>query len=126
LPDFGIDNAQVGQARPAWERVGVRGPLRESYAACTQRTLLGDAWQRRGLAARDRGIVTLAALVTRNQTVEMPYRVNLALDYGVKVSQISEIMARLAFYVGWPNAFSALPCSGISAFRCNADSKSSP
>jgi hypothetical protein len=27
LPDFGINNAQVGQARPAWERVGVRGRL---------------------------------------------------------------------------------------------------
>jgi DNA helicase II / ATP-dependent DNA helicase PcrA len=25
LPDFGINDAQVGQARPAWERDGVRG-----------------------------------------------------------------------------------------------------
>jgi hypothetical protein len=27
LPDFGINDAQVGQARPAWER----GPIRESF-----------------------------------------------------------------------------------------------
>jgi hypothetical protein len=24
LPDFGINIAQVGQARPAWEKVGIR------------------------------------------------------------------------------------------------------
>jgi hypothetical protein len=32
LPDFGINNAQVGQARPAWEKVGMRGPIRELRA----------------------------------------------------------------------------------------------
>jgi hypothetical protein len=32
LPDFGINNAQVGQARPAWEKVGMRGRFRITWA----------------------------------------------------------------------------------------------
>jgi 4-carboxymuconolactone decarboxylase len=53
--------------------------------------------------------VTVAALVARNQTIEMPFHINLALDNGVRPSEISEIITHLAFYSGWPNAFSALP-----------------
>jgi 4-carboxymuconolactone decarboxylase len=51
---------------------------------------------------------TLAALIARNQTVRMPYYLNLALDNGVKPSEISEIITHLAFYSGWVNAMSAV------------------
>jgi 4-carboxymuconolactone decarboxylase len=44
----------------------------------TQETLLGDLWKRPSLSARDRSIVTLAALIARNQTVEMASYVNRA------------------------------------------------
>ena len=57
---------------------------------------------------RDRGIVTLAALIARNQTVELPFYLNLALDNGVKPREISEIITHLAFYSGWSNAMSAV------------------
>ncbi|HWS97394.1 MAG TPA: carboxymuconolactone decarboxylase family protein, partial [Candidatus Methylomirabilis sp.] len=60
-----------------------------------------------GLTARDRSIVTIAALIARNQTIEMPYYFNLALDNGVKPREISEIITHLAFYSGWANAMSA-------------------
>src|SRR3984893_8036144 len=52
--------------------------------------------------------VTLAALIARNQTVQMAYYLNLALDNGVKPSEISEIITHLAFYSGWENAMSAV------------------
>lgn len=35
-------------------------------------TLFGDLWKRPDLSARDRSIVTLAALIARNQTSELP------------------------------------------------------
>src|SRR5215469_16490962 len=54
-----------------------------------------------------RSIVTLAALIARNQTIEMPYYFNLALDNGVKPREISEIITHLAFYSGWDNAMAA-------------------
>src|ERR1700726_2729761 len=77
-------------------------------AVYTQNRLLGDVWQRPGLAPRDRSIVTLAALIARNQTIEMPYHFNLALDNGVKPREISEVITHLAFYTGWANAMSAI------------------
>jgi len=80
-------------------------PALEAY---TQSRLLGDVWKRPDLAPRDRSIVTLAALIARNQTIEMPFHFNLALDNGVKPREISEIITHLAFYAGWGNAMSAI------------------
>lgn len=67
-----------------------------------------DLWKRPGLSPRDRSIVTISALIARNQTIEMPYYMNLALDNGVKPREISEIITHLAFYSGWANAISAV------------------
>lgn len=64
-------------------------------------------WKRPGLSSRDRSIVTLAALIARKQTIELPYYINLALDNGVKAGEISEIITHLAFYSGWENAMAA-------------------
>jgi len=79
-------------------------PALEKYA---QGPLAG-LWKRPGLTPRDRSIVTIAALIARNQTIEMPYYVGLALDNGVKPREISEITTHLAFYSGWANAMSAV------------------
>jgi 4-carboxymuconolactone decarboxylase len=80
-------------------------PALEKYA---HDRLLGEVWKRPGLSARDRSIVTLAALIARNQTIEMAFYLNLALDNGVKPHEISEIITHLAFYSGWANAMSAV------------------
>jgi len=80
-------------------------PALEKYR---QDRLFGELWRRPGLAPRDRSIVTIAALIARNQTSEMPYYLDLALDNGVKPREISEIITHLAFYAGWANAMSAV------------------
>src|SRR6266852_9418752 len=87
------------------EDVRMVAPALEKY---TQNRLLGDIWKRPGLAPRDRSIVTVAALIARNQTIEMPYHFNLALDNGVNPREISEIITHLAFYAGWANALAAV------------------
>jgi len=87
------------------EDVRMVAPALDKY---TQERLLGDVWKRAGLAPRDRSIVTLAALIGRNQAIEMPYHFNLALDNGVKPREISEIITHLGFYSGWANAMSAV------------------
>src|SRR6266567_931121 len=106
-------SAQGQQARaeqglkPMLPPDGIRtvAPALEKY---TQDRLLGDVWKRPGLAPRDRSIITLAALIARNQTIEMPYHFKLALDNDVKPREISEIITHLAFYSGWANAMSAV------------------
>lgn len=78
-------------------------PALEKYAAGP----LADLWKRPSLSPRDRSIVTVAALIARNQTNEMPHYFNLALDNGVKPRELSEIITHLAFYSGWANATAA-------------------
>ena len=79
-----------------------------ALAAYTQNRLLGQVWKRPGLEPRDRSIVALAALIARDQTIEMSYYLNLALENGVKPREISEMITQLAFYAGWDNAMSAV------------------
>ena len=79
-----------------------------ALAKYAQGMLLGDVWKRPGLTPRDRSLITLAALIARNQTVEMAHYLNLALDNGVQPREISEIITHLAFYAGWGNAMSAV------------------
>ena len=100
-------------------------PALEKY---TQERLLGEVWKRPGLSPRDRSIVTLAALVARNQTIEMPYYLNVALDNGVKPAEISELITHLAFYSGWANAMSALAATKdvFAKRRIGADQLPSP
>jgi 4-carboxymuconolactone decarboxylase len=90
-------------------------PALERY---TQDRVFGDLWKRSGLSARDRSIVTLAVLITRNQTIDLPYYVRLAIDNGVKPREISEMITHLAFYSGWENAMSAAAAAkGVFAQR---------
>ena len=92
------------------EDIRMVAPALDQY---TQDRLLGDAWKRPGLVPRDRSIVTIAALIARNQTIEMPYHFNLALDNGVKPREISEIHAsRLLHRLGERHV------GGCSCERC--------
>jgi alkylhydroperoxidase/carboxymuconolactone decarboxylase family protein YurZ len=74
---------------------------------------LAERWKRPGITPRDRSIVTISALIARNQTIEMPYYFNLALDHGVKPRELSEIITHLAFYSGWENAMSAVAVAKV-------------
>lgn len=79
-------------------------PALEKYAQGP----IAELWKRPGLSSRDRSIVTLAALIARNQTVEMTSQLDRALDNGVKPAEISGIVTHLAFYSGWPNAMATV------------------
>jgi 4-carboxymuconolactone decarboxylase len=80
-------------------------PAFERY---TTDTVLGGLWKRPQLSPRDRSIVTVSALIARNQTIELPFYLRLALDNGVTPTEISEIITHLAFYSGWANATAAV------------------
>jgi 4-carboxymuconolactone decarboxylase len=71
--------------------------------------LFRDLWLRPSLAPRDRSLVTVSALVASGQVAQIPYHLNRAMDNGLTQQQAGEVITHLAFYVGWPNAFSAMP-----------------
>ena len=80
-------------------------PALENY---TQERLYGEVWKRPGLSQRDRSLITITALIARNQAGALPYYFSQALDNGVKPREISEVITHLAFYSGWGNAFAAV------------------
>ncbi len=65
-------------------------------------------WRRPDLAARDRSLITIAALIARGHAPALTYYLNQAIENGVKPREISETITHLAFYAGWANAFAAV------------------
>jgi 4-carboxymuconolactone decarboxylase len=76
--------------------------------AYTQNVLFGDLWKRPDLSPRDRSLITMSVLIANGQAAQLTSHINLALDNGVKPTEISALITHLAFYAGWPNAMSAV------------------
>ena len=75
----------------------------------TTDVLFLDLWLRPDLAPRDRSLVTISSLIASGQVAQLSGHLNRAMDNGLTQAQASEVLTHLAFYVGWPNVFSALP-----------------
>jgi 4-carboxymuconolactone decarboxylase len=75
----------------------------------TTDVLFRDLWLRPDLAPRDRGLVTVSALIASGQVAQLQSHLNRAMDNGLTQAQAGEVITHLAFYTGWANAFSALP-----------------
>ena len=73
----------------------------------TADVLFRDLWLRPDLAPRDRSLVTVSALIAAGQAAQIPYHLNRAMDSGLTQTEAGEVITHLAFYAGWPNAFSA-------------------
>jgi 4-carboxymuconolactone decarboxylase len=53
---------------PSRKDIQMVSPALDTY---TQNRLLGEVWKRPGLSLRDRSVVTVAALIGRNQTIAL-------------------------------------------------------
>ena len=74
----------------------------------TDDVLFGDVWERPQLSKRDRSLITCAALIAMGKTEQMDFHFPNALRNGVTQEELVEMITHLAFYVGWPNAMSAV------------------
>ncbi|TNF30912.1 MAG: carboxymuconolactone decarboxylase family protein [Deltaproteobacteria bacterium] len=88
------------------------GHIAPKLADLTDRVLFDDVWARPELSARDRSLVTCAALVATGKTEQLRFHVPFALHNGVTRDEILELITHLAFYAGWPNAMSAVTLVG--------------
>jgi 4-carboxymuconolactone decarboxylase len=84
------------------------GDIAPKLAELTDDVLFGDVWARPGLAPRERSIATVSALIALNRTEQLPFHLRRARDNGVTHAELTELVTHLAFYGGWPVAFSAL------------------
>ena len=92
------------------------GDVAPKLAELTDDVLFGDIWERPGLSKRDPSLLTVATLVALYRTSELPFHLGRALENGVSQDELIELITQLAFYVGWPNAMSAiLAAKGVFA-----------
>jgi 4-carboxymuconolactone decarboxylase len=95
-------------------------PVAPGLEGFTTDVLFRDLWLRPGLAPRDRSLVTVSSLIASGQVAQVTYHLNRAMDNGLTRAQAGEVVTHLAFYAGWPNAFSAVPVvKGVLEARPN-------
>ncbi|WP_342249969.1 carboxymuconolactone decarboxylase family protein [Sphingomonas sp. OTU376] len=94
------------------------GDIAPKLAELTDNVLLGDVWERPGLAKRDRSLITVAALIALNRPDQLRSHMQLARRNGVTETEMVEAITQLAFYAGWPNAITAV---GIAREVFNAE-----
>ena len=73
----------------------------------TEDVVFGDIWERPGLSKRDRSLMVVSALIALGKERQMVGHFNRALDNGLTVDEIKEMITHLAFYSGWPTAMTA-------------------
>jgi alkylhydroperoxidase/carboxymuconolactone decarboxylase family protein YurZ len=84
------------------------GGFAPKFAELNDDVLFGQVWSReRELSARDRSLVTVAALVSGGNFEQLPHHLALAKENGLTKGEVAEAITHLAFYAGWPKAWSA-------------------
>jgi 4-carboxymuconolactone decarboxylase len=98
----------MANAKPVTGARKTIGDIAPKLADITEDVLFGDVWERPQLSKRDRSLVTCAALVATGKTEQMTFHLPRAIENGVTQEELVEMITHLAFYVGWPNAMSAV------------------
>ena len=89
----------------------VKNPIAEiapKLVELSEKVLFGDIWERPQLSKRERSLITCAALVATGKTEQMSFHFPKALENGVTKEELAELITHLAFYAGWPSAYSAI------------------
>ena len=84
------------------------GDIAPKLAELTDDVLFEDVWNRPELAARDRSLVTVAALVAGGDAEQLRFHLAHARNNGLSETELLEAITHLAFYAGWPKAMTAV------------------
>lgn len=86
------------------------GELAPKFAELNDDVLFGEVWSREEqLSARDRSMITIAALFSAGRLPQLKAHIQLGKEHGIKKHEVIEIITQLAFYCGWPLAWSTFP-----------------
>ncbi|MBV9734127.1 MAG: 4-carboxymuconolactone decarboxylase [Verrucomicrobia bacterium] len=67
-----------------------------------------EIWERAGLTRRERSLITLAMLVALNREPEFRMHIRAALNNGVTIDEIREVLIHAGIYCGLPAANAAI------------------
>ena len=86
------------------------GDFAPQFAALNDDVLFGEVWAREEqLSRRDRSMITIAALFSAGLYPQLKAHLIMGKAHGVTKAECVEIVTQLAFYCGWPKAWSAFP-----------------
>lgn len=84
------------------------GKLAPKFAELNDDVLFGEVWSREDkLSLRDRSMITISALMAQGLFTQLEAHFMLGKEHGITKEEAVEIVTQLAFYTGWPKAWSA-------------------
>lgn len=84
------------------------GEFAPKFAELNDDVLFGQVWSREDkLSAHQRSLITISALISAGNFEQLPAHLKIGKGNGITKDEISEVITHLAFYVGWPKAWSA-------------------
>ncbi len=73
------------------------GDIAPKMVELTDGILFGDIWKRKELSPRDRSLITVAALISGENTEQLPFHLNKARENGISEAELIEVITHLAF-----------------------------
>lgn len=93
---------QVGGGRKMF------GDFAPKLAALTDDVLFENLWNRPELSARDRSLITVAALTAGGSAEQLGFHLGRAVENGVTRDELIEAITHITLYAGWPKGMSAM------------------
>lgn len=86
------------------------GKISPKFAELNDDVLFGEIWSREDkLSLHDRSMITIAALMGTKNFPQVKAHLQMGKAHGVTKQEAVEIVTQLAFYTGWPNAWTVMP-----------------
>ncbi len=86
------------------------GNIAPKFAELNDDVLFGEVWSREDkLSARDRSLITISALFAMGLYPQLKSHLAIGKEHGLTKEEVVEVVTQLAFYSGWPKAWSTFP-----------------
>lgn len=88
----------------------ILGELAPKFAELNDDVLFGEVWSREDkLSLRDRSMITISSLMSQGLFPQLKSHFEIGKKHGITKQEAVEIVTHIAFYSGWPKAWSAFP-----------------
>jgi 4-carboxymuconolactone decarboxylase len=104
-PRLAAPASDAARAKAVNDELGAVAP---KFVQLTNDVVFEDLWRRSDLSARDRNLVTIAALAAMGDDEQLDPYLRRAIESGLTRAQITEALTHLGFYAGWPKATKAM------------------
>ncbi len=86
------------------------GSIAPLFAELNDDVLFGKVWSRENkLSLRDRSLITISALFAMELYPQLKSHLIMGKEHGLTKEEVVETITQLAFYAGWPKAWSTFP-----------------